>query len=571
MNGPTETTVWATVARLQSDDPCIHIGRPIDATQVYILGADGVLEPQGVTGELCIGGAGVALGYLGRDDLTRERFIQNPYGPAGDVVYRTGDLARFLPDGRLECLGRIDHQVKVRGFRIELGEIESCLRGLGGVREVVVVASGATEDPRLVAYWVGAPGCEPALRERAARGLPSYMQPAAYVQLPVFPLNTNGKVDRKLLPAPDWSQLGGSAQQRFANDLELRMAGLFQEVLDGLEVPVDKDFFLVGGDSVRAMALRRRIREEFGSELPLNVMFEAPTVRGLVAALGAHNLRSEPLFVRLRAGSAELPPLICVMGVAVYRDLALALATERTVYGVHVPLTPGPGDPLPSVEEIASLYTRLILERVPRGPYHLVGLCFGGLVAFELAHQLLARGHEVRTLAVLDGLLPRGIRYSAAAHARALLADPGRVWKRARGRAADLLTRLRRGVGGAAQVDAPSEAEAGLDLALQGDAAARLASEYDAHARPLDIPFTLFRATEREEASWYKIDPMLGWGSLGAPVSVHSIPGSHLGILERTSVAPIADALSRELRAHEPSQRSPGTSSHPRPGAELLG
>jgi amino acid adenylation domain-containing protein len=538
MYGPTETTVWSTIQQLLPGDDPISIGRPIDATQVYVLGSARTLEPQGVTGELFIGGAGVALGYLGRDALTRERFLQNPYGPPGDIVYRTGDLARFLPDGTLECLGRVDHQVKLRGFRIELGEVESCLRAVPGLREVVVVAAGPAEDPRLLAYWVGAEDCEPALRERAARGLPSFMQPAAYVRLSALPLNTNGKIDRNQLPEPDLARYSG-AQQQFANDLELRMAGLFQEVLDGLEVPVDKDFFLLGGDSVRAMHLRRRIREEFGSELPLAAMFEAPTVRGLVAALDARNLPRGPLFVRLRAGHARAAPLICVMGVAVYRDLALALSTDRAVYGAHVPLSIAEGEAAPSVEEIAARYTQLILERVPRGPYHLLGLCFGGLVAFEVAHQLLARGHEVQTLAVLDGLLPRGVRYAPLSHARALLGDPRRVLRRARERVQKLIGRAR---------PAPvTPAEAALDLALQGSEAARLGRIYDRHARPLPIPFTLFRATEREEAAWYRIDAALGWASLGASVSVHSVPGSHLGILQRGSVAPIAEVLSAEL------------------------
>jgi thioesterase domain-containing protein len=243
--------------------------------------------------------------------------------------------------------------------------------------------------------------------------------------------------------------------------------------------------------------------------------------------------------VRLRAGHARAAPLICVMGVAVYRDLALALSTERAVYGAHVPLALAEGETAPSVEEIAAHYTRLILERVPRGPYHLLGLCFGGLVAFEVAQQLLARGHEVQTLAVLDGLLPRGVHYSPLSHARALLGDPRRVLRRVR-------ERVRRLIGHARPAPAVP-AEAALDLALQGSEAARLARIYDRHARPLPIPFMLFRATEREEAAWYTIDAALGWGSLGASVSVHSVSGSHLGILERGSVAPIAEVLSAEL------------------------
>jgi len=491
---------------------------------------------------LWLRGPNVFEGYLDDPARTAEVIV--------DGWFKTGDLARFEDNGELTCLGRLDHQVKVRGFRIELGEIESALRAANGLCEVVVAPVGPADDPRLVAYWVGDKSAERSMRECAMRALPSYMQPVAYQQMKALPLNTNGKVDRKLLPIPDGSDTHNDSTHQFESDNELRMASLFHEVLGGIDVPVDKDFFLLGGDSVRAIQLRRRIQEEFGNELPLNVMFDSPTVRKLVANLQIDAHSVEPLFVRLRAGRRDLPPLICIMGVALYRDLALALSTERAVYGVHVPLALSPGQPWPSVKDIARLYTELILARVPNGPYHLAGLCFGGLVAFEVAHQLIASGQEVASLAILDGLLPRGSVYSPLLHARVLLSDPQRGLTRVGQRVRGLAERLRKKP--APQVSTQPMV---LDLELQGAEAAEMARNYDRDAKPLPIAFTLFRATEREDAPWYRIDTMLGWGSLGIPVTVHSVPGNHLSILKRGHVSAVAEVLSAALAVGGPGPR----------------
>jgi amino acid adenylation domain-containing protein len=553
MYGPTETTIWSSLARLTRADAPIPIGRPIDATQLYVLGPGGKLEPEGVAGELCIGGRGVARGYLNRPELSAQRFVQNPYGPPGDLVYRSGDIARFLPSGELLCLGRIDQQVKIRGFRIELGEIESCLRRAPGVREVVVAAHGPADDLTLGAHWVGDDGAEEQMRLAAARALPSYMQPAAYQQLDVLPLNANGKIDRAQLHAPSAPPALQAAPVCFADALEERMASLFSAALGGRSPGPEQDFFALGGDSVRAIALRRAIHETFSVELPLAVMFDAPTVRGLTLALTAHGERSASLFLELRHGPRDRAPLICLMGIALYRDLAWALDADRAVVGAHVPLSSKGGRPPASVEEIAARYTRLILERVPRGPYHLAGLCFGGLVAFEVAHQLLARGHEVRTLAVFDGLLPGGARYAPLRHAQALLRQPRQLLARAQARLKSPLARPRARDNGAPgmrhDVAAALAPELVADeLVLPSPIAQQLTRTYVAHARRLPLPFTLFRATEREEAAWYRLTPALGWEGLSTSLDVRAVPGSHLSILRAGCVEPVASALRAQLR-----------------------
>ncbi|HEY4188605.1 MAG TPA: amino acid adenylation domain-containing protein, partial [Polyangia bacterium] len=231
MYGPTETTVWSSLQRIAPGYELITIGKPIDRTQIYVLDAERRQVPRGEIGELYIGGQGLARGYRQRSELTAERFIQNPHGPVGDLIYRTGDLGRLLPDDCFECLGRIDHQVKIRGFRIELGEIESVLRQVPGVKEVLVDAEKLEDgDPALCAYWVGE-ATRDALIENARRRLPAYMVPSGYVHLEVFPLNTNGKIDRKALPRPEASPQDVGALKRPRNDGETRIAALWKQVL----------------------------------------------------------------------------------------------------------------------------------------------------------------------------------------------------------------------------------------------------------------------------------------------------------------------------------------------------
>ncbi|MDX3078421.1 non-ribosomal peptide synthetase [Streptomyces sp. MI02-7b] len=258
--GPTETTIWSTATELAptSQDSAPPIGRPIGNTQTHIL--DGFLQPvpTGVTGELYIAGDGLARGYLKRPDLTAERFIANPFGPAGTRMYRTGDLARWTAQGELEYNGRVDHQVKIRGFRIELGEIEAALSRHEGVSQAaVVVREDSPGTKRLVAYVVPAPGADSPdpsqLRSRIAESLPEYMVPSAFVVMGLLPLTPNGKLDRKALPAPALPAAGEVRVPRTAR--EIVFAEIFAETL-GLEVVgTDGNFFELGGDSVSSIRL----------------------------------------------------------------------------------------------------------------------------------------------------------------------------------------------------------------------------------------------------------------------------------------------------------------------------
>ena len=281
--GPTETTVCATMSGPLSGPVAPPIGRPITNAQVYVLDAGLRLVPPGTVGELYVAGAGLARGYLDQPGLTATRFVANPFGPGR--LYRTGDLARWRADGQLDYLGRADDQVKVRGFRIELGEIESVLGGHPDVAQVsVVVREDRPGDRRIVAYVAGDRRLEPAaLRQHSATTLPEHMVPSAFVQLDTIPLLPNGKVDRKALPAPEFTVVAGGRAPRTAR--EETLCGLFRDVLGVAEVGIDDGFFELGGDSILSLRLVSLARRA-GLVLTAQDVFEHRTVEGLAFAAG---------------------------------------------------------------------------------------------------------------------------------------------------------------------------------------------------------------------------------------------------------------------------------------------
>ncbi|WP_146188357.1 non-ribosomal peptide synthetase [Methylosinus sporium] len=288
--GPSECTTYSSFAVLDKNDRRNPpIGRPISNTQIYLLDAGLEPVPAGVAGELYIGGAGLARGYLGRPDLTAERFVPNPFGDTGERLYRTGDLARYRADGDIEFLGRIDHQVKVRGFRIELGEVEAALSGVESVREAVAVArEDASGDKRLVAYVVGRVGADASVAElRAAlqRELPDYMVPSAFVVLDALPLTKNGKVDRKALPAPDVEAQIACAYVAPRTPVEETLCRIWADVLGLERVGIDDDFFEFGGHSLLAVRLLERLRRQ-GLQTDVRALFGHPTPARLAAAIG---------------------------------------------------------------------------------------------------------------------------------------------------------------------------------------------------------------------------------------------------------------------------------------------
>jgi amino acid adenylation domain-containing protein len=326
--GPTEGTILASAHPVPADGAVAGhpIGRPLGNVRLYVCDGAGSPQPAGVPGELLIGGAGVARGYLGRPALTAERFVPDPFGAgAGARLYRTGDRARWRGDGTLEYLGRTDGQVKVRGYRIEPGEIEAALRRHPGVRECAVAAREDAGETRLVAYVAGAAPAE-ALRAHLRRTLPEHMVPAAFVALEALPLSPNGKVDLRALPAPEH----GGAEERYVaprTQVEEVLAGIWAEVLGVGRVGVEESFFELGGHSLLATRVVSRVRDALAVELPLRALFEAPTVSGLAERVAEAR------------GAERLPP---VVPVARTGPLPLSFGQERLWFLDRLqPDTPG--------------------------------------------------------------------------------------------------------------------------------------------------------------------------------------------------------------------------------------
>ncbi|HSF40208.1 MAG TPA: amino acid adenylation domain-containing protein, partial [Thermoanaerobaculia bacterium] len=288
--GPTEASIYATVeinaGREEGEPP---IGRPVAGVQAFLLDADHQPVPLGVAGELCLGGVGLARGYLGQPEKTAAKFIPNPFSGGGERLYRTGDLARFRPDGRLEFLGRIDRQVKVRGVRIELGEIEAALVAHPQVEAAAVVAHGEGTDRFLAAYAVlSEPAPSPAeLRRFLAESLPDALVPAAVVPLPALPLTPSGKVDRRALPVPGRAETGGAAVAP-RNELERFLADLWKEALGLPGTGVHDDFFELGGTSIKAAILTNLLEERLGEHVYVVALFDAPTIARLAVYLEAN-------------------------------------------------------------------------------------------------------------------------------------------------------------------------------------------------------------------------------------------------------------------------------------------
>jgi amino acid adenylation domain-containing protein len=416
--GPTETTTFAATHPIRdvASTAAIPIGRPISNARIYILDRHREPVPIGAAGEIYIGGDGVARGYLNRPELTAERFIASPFVD-GDRLYRTGDLGRFGPDGTIEFLGRNDFQVKIRGFRIELGEIEARLGEHPSVREAVVLArEHAVGERRLAAYYTArpdeaAPGAE-ALRTHLAASLPEYMVPAAYVRLEALPLTANGKLDRNALPAPDSDAFALRGYEPPRGETEAALAPIWAEALKLDRVGRHDNFFDLGGHSLLAIRLLSRINASFKTDLPLSTVFHTPTIATLAELLENQTAPSEWYSMVPIRRQGSRPPLFCmeVLGAEFFR----LIGAEQPIYSLRF----GVGSPrgsvllLPRIEDLAVHYIQELQIVQPKGPYFLVGYSWGGLVAYETAQQLTAKGEVVEFVALVDTVLPTTIGHT---------------------------------------------------------------------------------------------------------------------------------------------------------------
>ncbi len=441
--GPTECTVYATVCAILPTITTPLIGRPLANVQIYILDEHQEPVPLGVSGEIYIGGAGVARGYLNQEELTAQRFVRDPFSEAPEArMYKTGDVGRWREDGHIEYLGRNDFQVKLRGFRIELGEIEAKLGSCAGVREAVVIArEESAEERRLVAYVVmkeGAPLSVSGLREELSGTLPEYMVPSAFVELAQLPLTANGKLDRQALPAPDERAVAKRQYEAPQGEVESVLAQIWQELLGLTQVGRHDHFFELGGHSLLAMSMVERLRLQ-GINADVRAVSTSPTLAELAAVWslssnGDESSTSMPLATRhetaampltneievpaahyspllkIQTGAADRLPIFCIPGagdhVATFYELAVVLGDQFPVYGLQPRGLDGALAPHADVPSAARAYVEAIRAISPTGPYQLVGYSFGGWVAFEMALQLGRLGCAVEPLIVLDSRAP---------------------------------------------------------------------------------------------------------------------------------------------------------------------
>lgn len=558
--GPTEATVTATAfeaANFKTGEAgSVPIGRPLPGREAYILDIHLQAVPVRVVGQLYLGGPLLAGGYLNRAELTAQKFIKNPFGEGR--LYATGDMARYLENGAIEFLGRIDDQIKIRGFRVEPGEIEIALQEHPAVRDAVVIAKddGAGQK-RLIGYVTPRNGkvSEREVRQWLRGRLPEYMTPSAIVALKEFPLLTSGKVNRKALPDPATLATATNSSNAIPKTpLELQLQILFQRVLRRNGVNVDESFFELGGDSLQALELIVQIEKATGRRLPLETLFQTPTVQRLAVELQRVGKGDDwSCFVTLQKSGVRAPLFLVhttpgdVLG---YGNLIHHLGDDQPCYGFQALGLKDGGEPHTTIEAMAAHYVELLRKFQPSGPYHLGGWCFGGIVAVEMAQQLRKAGEEVAPLLLMETISvppgPGNVKYHAA-RLKCLFSMPRERWRqylRAKAkykRQVELDNRMRFRQAGE-NVDA--EQRRWLE---------RLERVYNANLTALDAyrsePYhgkiILFNAVEKDPG--ILPDPNYGWSGLADDIEIHEVAGNHDTMLAEPNVSSLAKAMRKAL------------------------
>lgn len=557
MYGPTETTVWSAVTPVKSGQPVL-LGRPIQNTQFYIL--DEGMQPVavGVAGELHIGGDGLARGYLNQPELTAEKFIVDPFSSVpGARLYKTGDLCRYQVDGNIEYLGRMDQQVKIRGFRIELGEIEAVLAQHPNILNVVVIAKeDVPGDKNLVAYLVIREQPAPTvveLREFLLRRFPDYMVPAAYVTLPAMPLTPNGKINRRALPTSGESRLDQGVQfVPPTTATEVALARIWCKLLGVDQIGIHENFFAIGGHSLLAVRMVNEIKQQLAPDMPVRMLFQYATIQELAKALSAQKLTErKPELVPVQAGSSgpELFLIIDGDSVGLFK-LSHFMGKELRLYASVVPLPEAAlkasvkkqFSALPKMEDLAADHVALIKSRQTTGPILLVGYCFAGILAFEVAQQLQAAGIKVEAVLMLDTWMTQPAWWWTKKtwlreHLGKLLQlGPLYLWRKGR-------TKIER---------EKADLAARIDLARRNDFNAMLPmsvvnrindhAESNYRPKPLASRGLLFLSEDDWLSKAYRpLDDSLGASRLfTGGVEVINVPGNHATVLDEAYLATLA-------------------------------
>jgi amino acid adenylation domain-containing protein len=564
--GPTEATVTTTLFDpiQEGFDPEggeIPIGRAIANLQTYIL--DDCLQPVpiGVPGELHIGGAGVARGYLNQPEKSQEKFIPDPFSPDPAArLYKTGDIAYYLPNGNLAFIGRSDYQVKVRGFRIELGEIETCLEQHPDVQQAVVLVRQDEAGQKLLAGYVVTP--DPAsltasdLHRFLQSKLPPYMVPSVWVVLKNFPLTANGKVDRRALPAPVPVQREAIAAAGITDATEQRLIEIWEAVLGVQPIHPEDNFFDLGGHSLLSIQLFARIEQAFNQALPPTVIFQASTVRA-VAALLDPSAEEPPKHsaIVIQAGKPSHLPLFCIHVLGpncqFFRPLMAHLDPAQPAYGLAAQMLDRENAPPNRIPDLARYYIQEMQQIQPHGPYYLAGVSFGGCVAFEMACQLVAQKEPVALLALLDTFAPNTVDTKPSAERvsahfdRLVKLGPIYLLKRAFAKLQRVQDKLLARLGRWLQRQGYTVPyKLGFLMVLEENISA--ATQYIPGIYPGRI--TLFRATEGVFYSQSYLDAGLGWHGLTSQgLQVHDVPGDHMQMLQDPAVVVLAEKLQAEL------------------------
>ncbi len=570
--GPTEATTFSCTCEIDDAaalDPSVPIGRPIANTQAYVLDGRQRPVPVGVAGELCLGGAGLARGYVNQAELTASRFVANPF-VAGTRLYRTGDLVRWRDDGTLQFLGRLDRQVKLRGFRIEPGEIEAALLGHDAVRQAAVVARDDMRgEPRLAAYCVldeqaHAPDAA-GLRDYLRAQLPAYMIPAAITFVPTLPLTMHGKIDLDALSGIDVAEDSATKHVAPRDALEERLAAMWTRLLDRPRIGIHDDFFELGGHSLMAAELFAQIDKTRTHPLPLATIFDAPTIAQLAQIMRReHDPRPWESAVLLQRAGAQTP-LFAVPGiggnVVGFAALARHLDAEQPLIGLQARGLDGREAPLTRIEDIARQHIAQMRKLQPEGPYRLFGACIGGVIAFEMAQQLRRDGLDVALLAVLDpafrgAVAPGSPAQRLRARLRRALGSTRFVVRRLRLYARDLATlppagwgrfllgklATLRGLGDRPEIAAGVRREIAQDRVID---AHRLALKaYRPTAYPGEV--CVFRSADRRPRVGHAVVDLARLCPAGAEITV--VPGSDSGAaLHEPHVAVLVQHLRARL------------------------
>ncbi|WP_062215851.1 non-ribosomal peptide synthetase [Streptomyces sp. NBRC 109706] len=552
--GVTECTADASWCLVERGTRQAGLGEPLPGMRRYVLDARHRPVPVGARGELYLAGPGLSRGYLGREELTGERFPPDPFVP-GERMYRTGDLVRYRADGQLVCLGRVDRQIKVNGCRVEPAEVEAALRAHPAVDQAAVVAHRVGDDNRLAAYVVLAAGrrLPRDLRRSLARRLPPALVPSTVTALDALPLNANGKLDTRALPRPRRPQPSGPAAP--GTPAEERLLAIWRRILGREDFGVSDDFFALGGQSLTALRMTALVKAEFGVEPGVAALFEAPTVAELAALLGSSTPgRGGGALVELRAGVGTPMVLVHAVGGGVvgYADLCAAFSSDRPVFGVEAEGLTGGGPPPDDVGELAGRYLDRLDAGLGAGPVVLAGWSMGGLVAYEMAARARERGRDVEALVLVD-TAPEAERAPvdeaelAALHSRYLAAaaglDAGLTAREARGRPMAALLDWARARGVLGQETSIAELRRIFDVF-----AANLRA-FDAYRpTPLRVPSLLVAARAGDPAGRGAAFRAL----LGDSLTVEVVDGDHHTVLRPPHCRELAGTIERWLAADHP-------------------